>query len=74
VTKRHEANSEILKILQRVSDKYVDFRFWQILWALFGDLETDRFYEESYDSLEIIKDTLKELDKNLYKEIKKEMK
>lgn len=65
---------EILKTLQKFADKYEDFRFWQILWALFGDLETDRFYEESYDSLKIIKDTLKECHPELYKEIKKDIK
>lgn len=65
---------KILKTLQKFVDKYEDFRFWQILWALFGDLETDRFYEESYDSLKIIKDTLKECHPELYKEIKKDIK
>ena len=65
---------EILKTLQKFADKYEDFRFWQILWALFGDLETDRFYEESYDSLKIIKDTLKECHPELYNEIKKDIK
>lgn len=55
IKKRYECNLEILDTIRKVADKYQDWRFWQILWALFGDLSTDRFYEESYDSLEIIK-------------------
>ena len=68
--KRHESNTEILKILQMVADKYPDWRFWQILWNVFIDLNQDRFYEESYDSLEIIKQSIKELYPSIYKEIK----
>lgn len=68
--KRYESNTEILKILQMVADKYPDWRFWQILWNVFIDLKQDRFYEESYDSLEIIKQSIKELYPSIYKEIK----
>ena len=63
---RKECNKEIVKIIDYVTDKLPEFRFWQILWFLFLDLKDDRFYEESYDSLEIIKNHLKDLYPDLY--------
>ena len=70
IRKRYDSNIEILKILQKVAEKYQDWRFWQILWNVFFDLNQDRFYEESYDSLEIIKNSIKESYPSIYKEIK----
>lgn len=70
IRKRYDSNIEILKILQKVAEKYQDWRFWQILWNVFIDLKQDRFFEESYDSLEIIKNSIKESYPSIYKEIK----
>lgn len=50
-------------------NKEPDFRFWQILWFLFLDLNEDRFYEESYDSLEIIKQHIRNLYPNIFQEL-----
>ena len=68
--KRHESNLELLKILQHVADKHPEWRFWQILWNTFTDLSEDRFYEESYDSLQIVKESIKSLYPSIYEEIK----
>ena len=57
-------------ILSYLLEKFPEFRFWQILWFIFSDLKPDRFYEESYDSLEIIKTTLKEIFPDMYNELK----
>ena len=64
IQKRQECNEEILRIISYVATEKPYFRFWQILWLLFSDLSKDRFYEESYDTLEILRKKFEELYKD----------
>lgn len=64
IARRGEFNDEIFNLLQYFSKEHQELRFWQILFCIFGDLTIDRFYQESYDSLEIIKNFLKYNNKN----------
>lgn len=59
ISKRNEHNQEILKLLSYFSNENPQLRFWQILNLIFKDLTIDRFYEESYTSLDTIKTFLK---------------
>lgn len=49
---RQDYNWEILKILAGLVEKLPDFRFWQILYLLGYETLPDRFYDESYRTLE----------------------
>lgn len=51
---RQICNKEIIKILKELVDNNASLRFCQILSML--DLDKDRFYEESIDTLKTIKD------------------
>ena len=65
---RKECNEKILNLIHCIVEKEPSFRFWQILWLLFEDLSKDRFYEESYDSLETIKNKIKDIFPNIINE------
>ena len=54
IKKRQTANLEIVSLLSNIVEKHPELRFCQILTIL--NLDKDRFYEESVD-------TLKELQK-----------
>lgn len=53
---RQEYNYEILKVLKENIEKYPDYRFIQLLWALNIIDGSDKFYEESKETLSYIKD------------------
>ena len=52
---RYENNKKILEILSKEIEEYQDFRFIQLLWKLGIVNNKDRFYEESSETLEKIK-------------------
>ena len=56
---RQAANKQILKIIEELVDNNSQLRFCQILTIL--GLDTDRFMEESVDTLEAIKNKVAEL-------------
>ena len=56
---RQVANKHIIKILEEIVDNNSQLRFCQILSML--NLDSDRFYEESVDTLEAIKNKVAEL-------------
>lgn len=56
---RQAANKQILKIIEELVDNNSQLRFCQILTIL--GLDSDRFMEESVDTLEAIKNKLAEL-------------
>lgn len=56
---RQAANKQILKIIEELVDNNSQLRFCQIL-AILG-LDSDRFMEESVDTLEAIKNKVAEL-------------
>ena len=57
ISKRQEYNYKCLDILKELVDKYPDWRFTQIIFNL--GLAEDRFYEESVDTYELMKMTIK---------------
>lgn len=56
---RQAANKQILKIIEELVDNNSQLRFCQILTIL--GLDSDRFMEESVDTLEAIKNKVAEL-------------
>lgn len=56
IAHRQEANNEILKIIGEIVDNNSQLRFCQILTIL--GLDSDKFYEESTDTLEAIKNKI----------------
>lgn len=56
---RQAANKQILKIIEELVDNNSQLRFCQILTIL--GLDTDRFMEESVDTLEAIKNKVAEI-------------
>ena len=56
---RQAANKQILKIIEELVDNNSQLRFCQILTIL--GLDSDRFMEESADTLEAIKNKVAEL-------------
>lgn len=56
---RQKANKEILGIIENLVENNSQLRFCQILTIL--GLDSDRFNEESVDTLEIIKEKVTEL-------------
>ena len=56
---RQAANKQILKIIEELVDNNSQLRFCQILSIL--GLDSDRFMEESADTLEAIKNKVAEL-------------
>ena len=57
ISKRQEYNYKCLDILKELIDKYPDWRFTQIIFNI--GLAEDRFYQESVDTYELIKKTIK---------------
>ena len=53
IKKRQTANLEIVSLLSNIVEKHPELRFCQILTIL--NLDKDRFYEESVDTLEELK-------------------
>ena len=53
IKKRQTANLEIISLLSNIVEKHPELRFCQILTIL--NLDKDRFYEESVDTLEELK-------------------
>jgi len=53
IKKRQTANLEIISLLSNIVEKYPELRFCQILTIL--NLDKDRFYEESVDTLQELK-------------------
>ena len=57
ISKRQEYNYKCLDILKELIDKYPDWRFTQIIFNL--GLAEDRFYQESVDTYDLMKMTIK---------------
>ena len=53
IKKRQTANLEIISLLSNIVEKHPELRFCQILTIL--NLDKDKFYEESVDTLEELK-------------------
>ena len=53
IKKRQTANLEIISLLNNIVEKHPELRFCQILTIL--NLDKDKFYEESVDTLEELK-------------------
>ena len=53
IKKRQTANLEIISLLSRIVENHPELRFCQILTIL--NLDKDRFYEESVDTLQELK-------------------
>ena len=59
IQKRQSSNLEIVNLLSKVVERHPELRFTQILSAL--GLDKDRFYEESVDTLQDIKNRLENM-------------
>lgn len=55
---RLEANRELLKLVSTVVEIYPDWRFQQVLWNMSITDGTDKFYEESVETLKRVKEHL----------------
>ena len=55
---RLEANRELLKLVSTVVEMYPDWRFQQVLWNMSIADGTDKFYEESVDTLKRVREHL----------------
>ena len=55
---RLEANRELLKLVSTVVEMYPDWRFQQVLWNMSITDGTDKFYEESVETLKRVKEHL----------------
>ena len=53
IKKRQTANLEIISLLNKIVENHPELRFCQILTIL--NLDKDKFYEESVDTLEELK-------------------
>jgi hypothetical protein len=53
IKKRQTANLEIISLLSNIVEKHPELRFCQILTIL--NLDKDKFYEESVDTLKELK-------------------
>ena len=55
---RLEANRALLKLVSTVVEMYPDWRFQQVLWTMSITDGTDKFYEESVDTLKRVREHL----------------
>lgn len=63
IAHRQEFNYKILENLKELVDKFPEFRFWQVMCALGYETNPDRFYEESYDTLQQIEAVVDDFNK-----------